>query len=227
VRVGGIARRLAFLRDVGLAAMGVATLLLMVIALRTPQPPVSAGAHDAPHLLVVSGGSLRGTVVDAVAADLGWQARAVLRDGSGMTRAARRGDDPLGPALRQAGIPRDTDVIAIQGGEFDTGAATRTVTIGTVHLVDYAIAFKPPAARLVVIGPIPKGPATAVAYGRVNDLMREVAVGRHVPFVDAIAEGWSMDDVDLSVKLAAALRRVQLTGAGTADTRTAGVGPSP
>jgi len=200
-------------RNALLALAVIGTLVLVWLALRPPTPAgaVAVSYAGGPSALFVTGGTLDERMTSDVAHQLRWNTHVVVRDGSGLTRAAVPGDAALGPALRGGGIPLTGDVIVVQGGEVDAHAQPATITVGTVHLVDYLITYKPAGTVLVLVGPIPKTPALAAGYSTVDGVMAQVATGRHLPYVDPVAEGWTTTDPDLAEKLAARLRAAAAT----------------
>lgn len=191
-------------RWLGLGLLLVAVLVLSLLALRTPGP-AGAARPTSHRLLLVSGGSLSSGVGDAVLRRLRWTGRVVVHPDAGISRAIDP-ETPLPSAVRTDGVDVGDDVIAVQGGEVDELASPNAVLAGTYELLDWLIATKRPTAALVLGGPVPPALPASSGLVEVNEAMKAAARIRHVPYVDAIAAGWTVGDKRLVSGYAAALR---------------------
>ena len=168
-------------------------------------PPVGAARTSA---IVLSGSSLSYPAARRTAAAMGWEARVFTAPGGGISRSSLDPTQSVTAVARRL-LPAtgpQPDVVVLQGGEADHVAPPATLQRAAEHLVDYVRAHAGPEAQLVLVGPIP-GASVPDSIRTVNDVLAGVAAQRDVPFVDAVALGWTAGDPALPDALAVELRR--------------------
>jgi lysophospholipase L1-like esterase len=184
--------------------MNVHTRLLALLALPlvaaslTVAAPAEASTND----LLALGDSYTEGVGDNVPGNgEGWAPVAAKILGARLTQDGRGGSGYANPTAYGAGIfdsrlyrhPADSyRWVVIQGSTNDKKylAADPAGYAGKVNMTVRAAKVRYPHATVVVVGPVSVSGTTDAETLRINDTLRRYAAYNHVPFIDAVGEGW-------------------------------------
>ncbi len=203
------------LKLIGLGVVGVLGLALLLYpggsdkplldSTPSPSPVVSAlpsasptAQSAGPVTIALFGDSLfagRGTapgtttLAQTAAKQLGWTPTLLAEDGTGYTTS---GNSPA-YGERLAKLTTAPDVLLLEGGASDTNATHDALAKAANTVID-GLQQRFPKTKLVLMGPVAMEQPVDAGLARVSLVLKQVAAGQGVPYIDVIGRRWITAD---------------------------------